>query len=75
MEAIAVAKAQGIDVLIDAILNVSSMLRIGDPHPDGVSQHKLGADRRETFTAVPVDPQNRLKALGLAREIEVTLCS
>ena len=35
------------------------------------NQHKLGADRVETFDAVPVDIKNRLKDLGPAREIEV----
>ncbi|KAG7451163.1 glycoside hydrolase family 13 protein [Guyanagaster necrorhizus] len=37
---------------------------------DAVLNHKLGADRRETFTAVPVNPQNRLKNDGKPREIE-----
>ncbi|KAJ3547539.1 hypothetical protein NM688_g5396 [Phlebia brevispora] len=53
VEAISVARNQGIDVLIDAVLN-----------------HKLGADRKETFKAVPVDPENRLKTIGPVREIE-----
>ncbi|KAI0684103.1 alpha amylase [Cytidiella melzeri] len=53
VSAIAAAKAHGINVLIDAVLN-----------------HKLGADRPETFNAVPVDPDNRLKAIGSVREIE-----
>ncbi|THH33212.1 hypothetical protein EUX98_g974 [Antrodiella citrinella] len=53
LQAIATAKANGIDVLIDAVLN-----------------HKLGADRRETFQAVPVDPNHRLRDIGPAREIE-----
>ncbi|KAH9917822.1 glycoside hydrolase family 13 protein [Fomitopsis serialis] len=53
VHAIEVAKAHGIDVLIDAILN-----------------HKIGADRTETFEAVPVDPQNRLRDLTPPREIE-----
>lgn len=34
-------------------------------------QHKLGGDRFEAFRAVPVNPQNRLKADGKSREIEV----
>lgn len=38
---------------------------------DNVRQHKLGADRIETFKAVPVDPNNRVKSIGPAREIEV----
>ncbi|KAI0661707.1 alpha amylase [Cubamyces menziesii] len=37
---------------------------------DAVLNHKLGADRPEKFMAVPVDPNNRLKDLGPAREIE-----
>lgn len=36
-------------------------------------KHKLGADRRETISAVPVDPQNRLKEIGPVRTIEVSL--
>ncbi|KIP05839.1 glycoside hydrolase family 13 protein [Phlebiopsis gigantea 11061_1 CR5-6] len=53
VHAIMVAKAHGIDVLIDAVLN-----------------HKLGADRVETFNAVTVDPNNRLKTSGPVQEIE-----
>ncbi|KAI0956156.1 hypothetical protein AcV7_006632 [Taiwanofungus camphoratus] len=53
IRAISVAKAHGIDVIIDAVLN-----------------HKLGGDRCETFSAVPVDPKNRLRDLAPAREIE-----
>ncbi|SJL09793.1 related to alpha-amylase [Armillaria ostoyae] len=37
---------------------------------DAVLNHKLGGDRRESFTAVPVNPQNRLKNEGRPREIE-----
>ncbi|KAI0671713.1 alpha amylase [Trametes maxima] len=37
---------------------------------DAVLNHKLGADRPEKFMAVPVDPNNRLKDIGPAREIE-----
>ncbi|KAI9060672.1 glycoside hydrolase family 13 protein [Trametes sanguinea] len=37
---------------------------------DAVLNHKLGADRPEKFMAVPVDPHNRLKDIGPAREIE-----
>ncbi|TFK75239.1 glycoside hydrolase family 13 protein [Pluteus cervinus] len=37
---------------------------------DAVLNHKLGADRTETFQAMPVDPSNRLKNKGRAREIE-----
>ncbi|KAH9850353.1 alpha amylase [Lenzites betulinus] len=53
VRAVAAANDQGIDVLIDAVLN-----------------HKLGADRPGRFMAVPVDPKNRLKDIGPAREIE-----
>ncbi|ETW83039.1 glycoside hydrolase family 13 protein [Heterobasidion irregulare TC 32-1] len=52
LRAISVAKANGIDVMIDAVLN-----------------HKLGADRVETFLAVRVDSDNRLKDLGPVTEI------
>ncbi|KAL1741101.1 glycoside hydrolase superfamily [Schizophyllum fasciatum] len=37
---------------------------------DAVLNHKLGADRVETFPAVPVDTQNRTRELGKVREIE-----
>ncbi|KAI8980163.1 alpha amylase [Trametes punicea] len=37
---------------------------------DAVLNHKLGADRPEKFMAVPVDPKNRLREIGPAREIE-----
>ncbi|KIM84842.1 glycoside hydrolase family 13 protein [Piloderma croceum F 1598] len=37
---------------------------------DAVLNHKLGADRNESFPAVLVDPKNRLKDIGHAREIE-----
>ncbi|KAF9238489.1 glycoside hydrolase family 13 protein [Melanogaster broomeanus] len=36
---------------------------------DAVLNHKLGADRSEVFSAVPVDPTNRLRAVGEEREI------
>jgi len=36
---------------------------------DAVLNHKLGADRPETFSAVRVDPENRLRALEPEREI------
>jgi hypothetical protein len=38
-----------------------------------ILQHKLGADKRESLSAVPVDPQNRLKDIGPVRKIEVGL--
>ncbi|OJT11485.1 Glucan 1,4-alpha-maltohexaosidase [Trametes pubescens] len=53
VRAVAAARAHGIDVLIDAILN-----------------HKLGADRPEKFTAVAVDPNNRLKEIAPESEME-----
>ncbi|KAJ6531810.1 glycoside hydrolase superfamily [Mycena capillaripes] len=53
LQACRVAKAHGIDVIIDAVLN-----------------HKLGADRIESFSAVPVNPRNRLKDEGPARDID-----
>ncbi|KAH8994946.1 glycoside hydrolase family 13 protein [Lactarius akahatsu] len=53
LEAISAAKKNGIDVLIDAVLN-----------------HKLGADRTETFDAIPVGNTNRLKEVGPVRQIE-----
>ncbi|KAF8729375.1 hypothetical protein AX14_009784 [Amanita brunnescens Koide BX004] len=37
---------------------------------DAVLGHKLGADRTEAISAVPVDPQNRLKEIGPVRTIE-----
>ncbi|KAJ7475864.1 glycoside hydrolase family 13 protein [Mycena latifolia] len=37
---------------------------------DAVLNHKLGADRFESFQAVSVNPQNRLKDEGPAREID-----
>ncbi|KAF9816657.1 hypothetical protein IEO21_03962 [Rhodonia placenta] len=37
---------------------------------DAVMNHKLGGDRVETFKAIPVDPQNRLRDLTPPREIE-----
>lgn len=37
---------------------------------DAVLNHKLGADAVETFSAVPVQSENRLKNAGPAREIQ-----
>ncbi|PCH42422.1 glycoside hydrolase family 13 protein [Wolfiporia cocos MD-104 SS10] len=37
---------------------------------DVVLNHKMGADRMETFQAIPVDPQNRLRDLTAPREID-----
>ncbi|KAJ7126978.1 glycoside hydrolase family 13 protein [Mycena epipterygia] len=39
---------------------------------DAVLNHKLGADRTESFQAIPVNPQNRLKDEGPAREIDAS---
>ncbi|KAG6873929.1 hypothetical protein C0995_008968 [Termitomyces sp. Mi166 len=39
---------------------------------DAVLNHKLGADRAECFSAIPVDAQNRLRNVGPEREIEVS---
>ena len=36
-------------------------------------QHKMGADHSEIFSAVPVDPHNRLKDIGPVREVEVRI--
>ncbi|TFK28131.1 alpha amylase [Coprinopsis marcescibilis] len=37
---------------------------------DAVLNHKLGADRHETFHAVPCRPENRLRTSGPVREIQ-----
>ncbi|KAF8626998.1 hypothetical protein AX15_004582 [Amanita polypyramis BW_CC] len=37
---------------------------------DAVLNHKLGADRTEVFSAVPVHPQNRMKEIGPVHMIE-----
>ncbi|KDQ59237.1 glycoside hydrolase family 13 protein [Jaapia argillacea MUCL 33604] len=37
---------------------------------DAVLNHKIGGDGMETFKAVPVDPANRLKDIGPARDIQ-----
>ncbi|KAG5353531.1 hypothetical protein C0989_005978 [Termitomyces sp. Mn162] len=58
------AKNHGIDILIDAVLNVWILFNVE-------LKHKIGADRVERFPAVPVDEQNRLKDIGPEREIEV----
>lgn len=36
-------------------------------------QHKMGADRAETFQVVPSNEKNRTQDIGPAREIEVSL--
>jgi hypothetical protein len=40
----------------------------------GLPQHKLGADRAETFRAVQVDENNRNLNVGPVKEIEVWFC-
>ncbi|KAI0001425.1 alpha amylase [Russula compacta] len=37
---------------------------------DAVLNHKLGADRTETFNVIPVDNRNRLREIGPAKGIE-----
>ncbi len=39
-------------------------------YADAVLNHKAGADGKETFMAVPVDPENREREAGAPREIE-----
>jgi hypothetical protein len=69
LQATAIAKAHGIDIIIDAVLNVCGYL---EPKIKiSQVQHKMGADRSETFKAIPVDPQNRLVTIGPERQIEV----
>ncbi len=76
LEAISVAKQHGIDVLIDAVLNVRSRFvrYILSAQVLPALKHKLGADRTETFDVIPVDNANRLKEVGPVRQIEVTTC-
>ena len=69
--AVEAAKSRGMYVLIDAVLNVSRELVQQSRSLIECLQHKLGADRKETFQAVPVDPDNRLKTVSPVREIEV----
>jgi alpha-amylase len=74
IEAVTVARNHGIDVLIDAVLNVRMsviLCLLNNNKPPVSLQHKLGADRTEVFKAIPVDERNRLKDIGSAREIEV----
>jgi hypothetical protein len=35
------------------------------------SKHKVGADRIESFNAIPVDNGNRLREIGPPKQIEV----
>jgi alpha-amylase len=70
------ARQHGIDILIDAVLNVCLYIFLrmlmGPVTYQMYNQHKLGADRLETFRAVPVDPNNRMKEIGRERVIDVS---
>lgn len=48
----------------------SYTLLIDVHHNCSTMKHKLGGDRAETFQAVPVNENNRLKNAGPAREIQ-----
>ena len=39
--------------------------------PLNTFKHKTGADKTETFDAIPVDNANRLRKIGPVRKIEV----
>ena len=68
----ATAKQHGIDVLLDAVLNVCKpQLRESVVSVLTLLQHKLGADGTEVFNVVPSNDQNRTQDAGPAREIEV----
>jgi alpha-amylase len=77
LQASAVAKQHGVDILIDGVLNVSHINSFWRPflryilNFSHTQQHKLGGDRIETFPAVPVDPDNRLRDIGRMRDIDV----
>jgi alpha-amylase len=60
-----------IDILIDAVLNVSQTSSNAPALTQPISQHKLGADRPEACLATPVDPADRHRDLGPTREVEV----
>lgn len=51
-------------------MSVARQLLFWHISPYHVMKHKIGADRLETFQAVPVDPNNRLINEGPAREIQ-----
>jgi len=78
LQACETAKIHGIDVLIDAVLNVSLPILLFFAGIANLMygmyfiKHKLGADRVETFQAVPVNENNRLKNAGPAREIQAS---
>ncbi|CAK5268505.1 unnamed protein product [Mycena citricolor] len=63
------AKKHGVDILIDAVLNVR-LRCLAIPSLNLPTQHKLGADRFESFPAVQVNPDNRMQDMGPAREID-----
>ena len=61
-------------MLIDAVLGVSLIAPYKNENINvfaDISKHKLGADRKENFSATPVEADNRLKKKGPMREIEV----
>ena len=39
--------------------------------PFNIPKHKVGADKTETFDAIPVDNTNRLRQIGPVKKIEV----
>lgn len=71
-----IARENKIEIIIDAVLNVIRFLFIEVSRELTnwvLLQHKMGADHSEIFSAVPVDPQNRLKDIGPVREVEVRI--
>jgi hypothetical protein len=51
---------------------VTLLTNLSFSHTFELPKHKLGADAVETFSAIPVQSENRLKDAGPAREIQVT---
>lgn len=70
LEACKVAKRCKLDILVDAVLNVSFCWTLYSEN-SSVLQHKHGGDATEKAQAVPSNPDNRLKDAGKQREIEV----
>ncbi|KAG8832562.1 hypothetical protein FRC17_001125 [Serendipita sp. 399] len=70
LSAIREAKARGIEVVIDAVLNVSTLIRQWQTHPEWRAKHKLGGDVKEEIRAVEVDPMNRNREIGNEKTIE-----
>ena len=72
-----VAHRHGVDILVDAVVNVRVLRLFGNALQliilvsSCLQQHKLGGDRLETIPAVPVDPNNRLREIGKVRDIDV----